>query len=126
LRDGLVELVDGESVVLRMVASDETGRVQGFVMRGEQPADGMMVVLAPVSESVLATAARGFQTDSDGSFDYQSVPAGDYLLFAVENAALEYSRREAIRPYLGNAERIRVEAHQSYSERITVVKAAGQ
>jgi hypothetical protein len=81
-----------EGVELR----DETGRIQGFVMRGEKGAEGMLVVLAPVSENASAPAAPGFQTDSDGSFDYQSVPAGDYLLFAVDESGLEYSKREVV------------------------------
>lgn len=126
IQDGVMELLEGTSAVLRMVASDETGRVQGLVMRGEQAAEGMMVVLAPVSENATAPPARGFQTDSDGSFDYQSVPAGDYFLFAVDESGIEYSKREVIRPYLGNAKRIKVEAHQSYSERIVVATVVRQ
>jgi len=125
-RDGAMELVAGTSAVLRMVASDETSRVQGFVMRGDQPVPGVMVVLAPELESSSAPEAHGFQTDSDGSFDYQNVPAGNYLLFAVDESALEYSKREAISPYLSGAKRIQVAAHQSYSERIDVTTAAGR
>lgn len=123
-RDGAVEMVDGTSAVLHIVASDETGRVQGFVMRGEQAAPGMMVVLVPEVENSSAPADRGFQTDSDGSFDYQNVPAGKYFLFAVDESGFEYSNREVVRPYLSGAKRIEVIAHESYSARIDVSPAA--
>lgn len=118
-RGGVMETAGGTSPVLRITASDETARVRGFVMRDNHPVEGMMVVLAPVTENTTYPD-HGFQTDSDGSFDYLNVPAGDYFLFAVEDGAFEYSNRAATRPYLASAKRLHIEAHQSYSETIPV------
>jgi hypothetical protein len=118
---GVVDLVEGESVTIRMVASDEIGRLQGFVMRGDVAIEGVMVVLAPADASTDQLRYRGFQTDSDGSFDFQNVPAGDYLLLAVEDTGLEYANPSAMRPYLSKAKPVHIEAHCVYSERIPLV-----
>lgn len=123
--DGAMEVAPGASPVLQIVASDEIARVRGFVMRDEHPVEGMMVVLAPEREN-MKLPTQGFQTDSDGSFDYRSVPAGDYLLFAVDDNTFEYRNRPVIQPYLVGAKRIQVEAHQSYSENIPVTGGIGR
>ena len=54
---------------------------------------------------------RGFQTDSDGSFDYQNVRAGEYILFAVERLDLEYGNPSVVRRYLASGQRVRITAH---------------
>ncbi len=77
-----------------------------------------MVVLAPASGAHDQVTYRGFQTDSDGSFDFQNVPVGDYLLIAVEDTQLEYANPIAVRPYLTNAKPVHIEAHGVYSEKI--------
>jgi len=117
-RNGVVDLTAGSATVLHIVASDQTGRVEGFAMRNGQPAEGMLVLLAPQSDEPTALQAHGFQTDSDGSFDYRDIPAGDYFLFAVADSQIEYADREAIRRYFAGATRVHLEAHGSVSERI--------
>ena len=81
-----------------------------------------MVLAAPM-DSAGPYASRGFQSDSDGSFDFQNVPTGAYFLFAVEDLTLEYANPATIRPYLGNAKPIRVEPHGTYSEQIPLSPA---
>jgi hypothetical protein len=122
-RDGVIELQDGDSVTIRMTASDETGRLQGFVMRGGTPVEGVMVVLALASGAHDQIRYRGFQTDSDGSFDFQNVPAEDYLLFAVEDTQIEYANPTAVRPYLAKAKRVHIDAHGVHSEKIPLGEA---
>jgi hypothetical protein len=122
--NGVLELTEGQAVTVRMVASDETGRVGGFAMSGEQPVMGAFAVLAPAVETGDWQAYHCFQTDSDGSYDFQNIPAGDYLLFAVEDL-IEYANPKAVEPYLSSAKPLRVEPHGSYSERIPVVNLAG-
>jgi Carboxypeptidase regulatory-like domain len=119
---GVVDLLEGETVTIRMVASNETGDIGGFVMSGERTLEGAMVVLAPAAETDDWSAYRSFQTDSDGSYDFSNVPGGDYLLFAVEDTALEYTNPNTIRPYRGSAKQVRVAPHGSSSERIPLVK----
>jgi hypothetical protein len=45
--NGVLDLLEGETVTVRMVASDETGSVGGFPMTGDQVVDGALVVLTP-------------------------------------------------------------------------------
>ncbi len=49
-----------------------------------------------------------FGTDSDGSFNFEAVPAGAYRLLAIDDWELEYSKPNALRSYLVNAREIDV------------------
>jgi len=122
--NGVVDLMEGESVTVKMSASDEIGRLQGFVMRDKKPVEGVLVVLAPARDAAGQFASdpsayRGFQTDSDGSFDYQNVTAGDYLLFATEDTGIEYANPVAIRELLTHAKAVRITPHVTGTERIS-------
>lgn len=118
--DGGFELTEGSPVQLNIEASDEAGRVRGLVMKGDKPAPGVLVVLAPRDKTTAAIPPRGFQTDSDGSYDFTNVPAGDYVLFTTDRMDLEYVRAEAIEPYLAAATAVRVEAHKVLAENLSV------
>jgi hypothetical protein len=117
-KDGVVDLTENTAVNLKIVASDETGRVKGFAMNGDTPAPAVMVVLAPRTESHDPTNYRGFQTESDGSFDYVNIPAGDYLLFAVDRLDLEYTNPDVVRPYLSSAMAVHLPAHGVVEQRV--------
>jgi hypothetical protein len=119
LTDGVLDVVDGATVKLNVVASDEIGRVKGFVMNGEKPVPGALVVLAQ-SSGLDPFQHRGFQTDTDGSFDFQNVHAGDWLLFAVDRLDLEYKNPEAVRPYFSSAKPVRVDPHGLHTENISL------
>jgi hypothetical protein len=71
------------------------------------------VVLVPESGSGDPQRNLAFQTESDGSFDFADVPAGDYVLFASENLELEYANPEVLRPYLKDGKRVRIEPHDA-------------
>jgi hypothetical protein len=118
LKDGVVDLTENTTVNLKIVASDETGRIKGFAMDGDKPAPAVMVVLAPPAESHDPTNYRGFQTESDGSFEYLNIPAGDYLIFAVDRLDLEYTNPDVIRPYLSSATSIHLPAHGVVEQRV--------
>jgi hypothetical protein len=129
LTDEVLDLTDKTDARIEILATDELGGLKGFVLNREQPVPGAMVVLAPAKDSKIPAAYRGFQTDSDGSFDYVNIPAGDYLLFATSNLELEYTNSEVIKPYLANALPIRIVSHQVGEQRIQLVvsnKSANQ
>jgi len=119
MKNGVIDVTDGASIQLKITASDETGRLHGFVMKGEKPVPGLLAVLAP-AHGGEPYRYRGFQTDSDGSFDFTGMPAGDYILFAVDKLDLEYQSAEAVRPYLSTGEPVRIAAHGEYSENISL------
>jgi hypothetical protein len=118
---GILDLKEGEIATLRVAASDEIGRLQGYVLSGDQPQEGAMVVLCPVKERGDVWQSHGFQSDSDGSFDFERVPAGDYWLFAVTDPEFEYGNAEATRPYLSRAKAVRIEAQGLHTERIQLL-----
>jgi hypothetical protein len=70
------------------------------------------------------TVVHGFQTDSDGSLDFTDVPAGDYLLLTCGKMDLEYRSADAIRPYLGSAMAVHLEAHQTQIQNWSLEVAA--
>jgi hypothetical protein len=120
----VVDLSEETNARLRVFASIQVGRLKGFVMNGERAVAGVMVVLAP-KEAADLMEYRGFQTDSDGSFDYQNVRAGEYLLFAVDQPGLEYTNREAIRPFLAGARGIIIGPGTAGTERIPLAGTGG-
>ncbi len=122
LKDGVLEL-KGEAVVqINVLASDETGRLKGFAVNGDTPVPAVLVVLTPLDGH---SAPLGFQTESDGSFDYTSVPAGDYLLFAVDKLDFEYANPEVTRPYLAGATAVHIPAHGVVEQRVPLTAGSG-
>jgi Carboxypeptidase regulatory-like domain len=112
----MIDVAPGSDIKLTITATDDVGTLKGFVRNGDRPLAGVLVVLAPVKESNDPGDYRGFETDSDGSFDYLNVRAGDYILFATERLDLEYARAEAVRPYLRSGKRVTIAAHGSLTE----------
>ncbi len=117
--DGVMELAGGETVNITLVASDETGRLMGFAVRGERPAEGAIVVLASVPASGDPFRNYSFQTDSDGSFDFETVRAGEYALFAA-NEDVEYLNPKELARYLPTAKKITIEPHGVVTERLVL------
>ncbi len=111
-----IDIAPGAAIQLTIVASDDIGTLKGFVMNGGKPVAGVLAVLAPRNDSKDPGDYRGFQTDSDGSFDYQNVRAGEYVLFAVEKVNLEYANPAAVRPYLASGKSLRILAHSAIVE----------
>lgn len=124
VKDGVIEVVDGARVQVNLAASSETGRLKGFARNGDKPLPGVLVVLAPSAGATDPLRYLGFQTESDGSFDYTTVPAGDYVLFAVDNLDLEYANPEVVRPYRASGKRVRIEPHGVQTESIELAPAA--
>jgi len=119
LPDGVVNVEDGVETRLGIVASNEGGRLKGFATRDDQPAANMLVAAVP-SDPARTYFTYGFQTDSDGSFDWPALPAGDYLLFAVDDPTVAFADAEAIKPYLAQAKPIRIEPGKVYEERVPI------
>ena len=116
-KDDVIDVVDGATVQVQLAVSGETGGLKGLVVNGGKPVPAAMVVLAP-DGSTDPYRYRGFQTESDGSFDFAAVPAGDYILFAVNDVEFEYASLEIVRPYLASGERVRIEPHAIATDNI--------
>ena len=127
IRDGILEVSEGSDVSLSITASNETGGVRGFVVDGDRGIEGALVVLAPESGELSGelnndARYRSYQTESDGSFDFRSIPTGRYLLFAVDNSQLEYARPDVIALYRSRAKEIDIHAGASTDERISIAQ----
>jgi hypothetical protein len=123
LKDGVLELAGNAGVHLKILVGEEAGRLKGFAMSGDTPVPEVLVVLTPRSGCF---EPLGFQTESDGSFDYETVPAGDYLLFAVDKLDFEYANPEVIRPYLSKAAAVHIPADGVIEQRIPLQQVAGR
>lgn len=121
-RDGVMTVAEGDTAIIRIVAEGDNGAVKGFVMNGEQPLESVMVALAPTQDSTNYLVYRGYQSDSDGSFDFANVPLGEYFLFAVDDPDLEYTNPAALRAYYPNAKRIRVEAGKTVAGNLVLLE----
>lgn len=119
--DGYIDLVPGPPARVRVIATDATSRVKGFVRQKDQPRPGVLVVLAARTDSEKLASYRAFQTDSDGSFDIRSVRAGDYYLFAADAPELEWTSPAALRPYYAAAKTIHIDPHVTYDETLAVM-----
>ena len=124
--DGVLDIVEGAQVHVILSASGETGSLKGFVMDGDKPVPAAMVVLAPAEGSTDPNNYHGYQTDSDGSFDFAAVPAGDYVLFAVDNLEFEYANPGVVRPYLVRGKRVRMKPYGVETESVGLRPASAE
>lgn len=97
-----------------------TGGVTGFVKKDGQIVPGALVVLAPTAGGA-SSSYRSFQADSDGSFEFTGIPAGDYKLYATPNLDLEYANRDLSRKYEDSVASISVRANESVSTSLTPI-----
>ncbi len=124
LEGGWIEVQEEAVVRLNVVGSDEVGRLRGFVRSDGGAVPGVVAVLAPENGASDPAAYRAYLTDSDGSFDFNNVRAGDYVLFAVDQPEFEFANPEAVRPYLTSGMRVRIAPHSSSAEDIKLSSAA--
>ena len=83
--------------------------ISGFARRDGAGVGGAMVLLVPEHAQDNADLYRRDQSDSDGSFTLSRVLPGNYTLVAIENGwSLEWSRPEAIAPYLARGVKLRI------------------
>jgi hypothetical protein len=107
--DGLVDLPESGPVQLEIVAAGDGAHVKGKVRSGGKPVCGALVVLAPRRQSANSADYRGYQSDSDGSFDFRGIKPGDYTLFATNDGQLEYGNPAAIEQYLAWGKPVKAE-----------------
>src|SRR4029078_10262425 len=86
------------------------GRAAGLVVRDGKPVEGALALLAPKKESVNPLDYRAFQTDSDGTFEFDGLPAAEYVLIVREDwGDFEYGNPAAGRPYLESGRPLKVD-----------------
>jgi hypothetical protein len=106
--------VGGEPVTLTARVTEVTASIGGFAKLEDKPASGVLVMLVPTSPSAGKERCRGYQSDSDGSFEFSHVPAGQYTLVAVQEGwTLEWAHPEALARYLAKGVQVTVPPHSN-------------
>jgi hypothetical protein len=101
--------VGNDPVELTLALSDSNATVNGVVTHGGSPKSGVFVVLAPVDPNAGRSLWRSNQSDSDGTFNFPHIAPGEYTAAAIEKGwTLDWSRPEAMAPYLAHGERVTV------------------
>jgi hypothetical protein len=109
-------------VQLELTALLKGGSVVGNVYRKGASVAGVLAVLVPENESPIRYDYRGFQTDSDGSFEFTGLVAGDYVLFVAPESAgeFEYANPAVVRPYLATGRPVHVEKGREEKIRVDI------
>jgi hypothetical protein len=107
--DGIADVPETGAVKLDVVLAGDGGRVTGKVCANGKPVVPARVVLAPRLASTNSVGYPSYQTEGDGSFVYNAVKPGDYILFATTDFKLEFANSTAIRKYLAGGRAIHVE-----------------
>jgi hypothetical protein len=123
VKDGVINLVDGATVRVSLLASSEPGSLNGFVKDEDNPAPGVLVILAPSDASSDPHRYLALQTATDASFEFRNVPAADYILFAVPDLEFEYATADAVLPYMAKGKRVRIQPHVASTEDIPLALA---
>jgi hypothetical protein len=94
-------VVRDRPVQVTVTLSGAQTRVQGFAQKNGKGLSGAMIVLIPNERSAYPALVRRDQSDSDGSFSLNDVPAGQYMVVAIEDGwKLDWQHREIIAPYV--------------------------
>jgi 5-hydroxyisourate hydrolase-like protein (transthyretin family) len=118
LKNRVLTVRAGSSPKLDLLASKGFGQVDGVVKRGDQPASGVMVLLAPADNPFLF---RRDQSDSDGTFTLGMVVPGRYRLLAVERGwELEWANRDVLNAFLKKSVPVEVRANDKLTRMVEV------
>jgi uncharacterized protein (DUF2141 family) len=102
--NGILNVAEGASIQISIVAAKGLTRVNGVAMKDDKPFPGAMVLLLP-QDSTHGRYIPRDQSDSDGTFTLYSAPPGRYALIAIDDGRdLAYRNASVIRPYLEQAQ----------------------
>jgi hypothetical protein len=104
--------IGGEPVNVTAQVAESIASVNGFAKLDGRPVSGALLVLVPADPASGQEDSRINQSDSDGSFEFQHVIAGTYILVAIQDGwSLDWGRRDAMARYLAKGQRVVVPAH---------------
>lgn len=106
--DGLVEVTEGSSAKVSVIAANGISKIDGIALKDGAPFAGAIVLLVPKDLNRISLIRRD-QSDSDGTFTLPNVLPGRYILLAIDDGRdFAYAEPGAIDAYLGGGEAIDV------------------
>jgi hypothetical protein len=90
------------------------------VYRKGRPVPGTLVVLLPANEPGGHGFSHSFMTDSDGSFDWDMIPPGEYRLVVTDDFDLEYANPAVRKSWASRGKLVRVELNGMTEENLEV------
>jgi hypothetical protein len=109
IADCIVDVPETGTVKLEIVLGNDGGHISGSLRSHGKPLAPARVVLAPQPDSLNSAEYRSYQTETDGSFRYDAIPPGDYIIFATADFKLEFGNPTAIAGFLRSGQRIHIE-----------------
>ena len=104
----MVNVAEGASIQISIVAAKGLTRVNGIAVQDGKPFPGAMVLLVLQNANEVGYIPRD-QSDSDGTFTLNFAAPGRYALIAIDNGRnLAYRDASVIKPYLEQAQIIDV------------------
>jgi len=104
--NGELEVPKGAQAELLITAARAPYTLDGLVMKDKNTVAGAAVLLIPQDLKHGRSIVR-YQSDSDGSFSFTSLPAGRYTLLAIDDGrGLAYADPAVIGPYLANGQTV--------------------
>ncbi len=120
--DGLLEVREGGSAQITLVAAAGETAVKGIALKDGKPVSGALVLLVPYDRSAGTFVPRD-QSDSDGTFSLQGAHPGRYAAIAIDDGAdLAYQEAGVLKPYLHAAETVNVPLAKDVMLRLEVQK----
>jgi hypothetical protein len=109
--------------ILDVVLSSEGGRVDGVVLKDQQPVGNATVVLVPDPPNRNRSDLYSFKnTDALGRFSLLGLPPGDFKLFAwQQREGLSYADPDFIKDYEDRGTRVHIEEKRQQSVQLQVI-----
>jgi Carboxypeptidase regulatory-like domain len=99
--NGSLLTLGSDNVDVVVTATAPIANVSGSVQRSGKAASGVFVLLVPANAGDGGVAPLPNQSDSDGSFVFEHVPAGRYTAIAIEQGwTLDWSLPQVLAPFL--------------------------
>ncbi len=110
--EGRLLKVGSEPVTVNAKVAESIATVNGIAKLDGRTVSGALLVLVPADPVSGQEDSRVNQSDSDGSFEFQHVIAGAYIVVAIQDGwSLDWSRREVMARYLARGQSVTVPAH---------------
>lgn len=116
--------IGAQDVQMSVSVSGSFSNVSGFALRDAKHTVGMLVVILPQGETKDAFPIRFDQSNADGSYAFNNLVPGKYLLFALDNAwDLDWENPNFLAQFSSKAQAIVAEAGQMSSIDVSAMDA---